>query len=426
MNSTKDQNLSNGLETKKSIPEIKKIKLCHLITQSHFGGAQKYICDISNELADEYDITISFGEGSSDELKKCISKSSVKIIKLQHLIRNINLFKDILAFFELISFFKKNKFTILHLHSSKAGFIGAWAGKLAGVKKIIYTAHGWVFKEKLSWFKKSIYLFLEKSGARFKDKIICVSKDDYDLALKNKISKEEKLILIYNGIKTNTEFLNKEKARENIFNKIRKNNPSDSLGFDLSSLEAESHKPSTNYIPLNKNTKIIGTISNLYPNKGLEYLIESAQKLNAIYHNLVFIVIGSGPEEKRLKDLANKKELNNFYFLGKINQASKYLKALDIFTLTSIKEGLPYTVLEALEAEIPIISSNLESLTEIIENNQNGLFFKSTNTDDLVYKIQSLLNNPEFANKLKSNTKNSLSKFNFDEFVNNIKTLYLS
>ena len=407
--------------------EIKKekIKLCHLITQSHFGGAQKYICDIANELSDEYNITIAFGEGSSEELKKYIINSSVKVIKLKYLIRNINIFKDILAFFELVSFFKKNKFSILHLHSSKAGFIGAWAGKLAGVKKIIYTVHGWVFKEKLSWFRKNIYLFSEKFGAKFKNKIICVSKNDYDIALKNKVAKEEKLVLIYNGIKTNTEFLNKEKARETIFNKIRKNNPSNSLGFDLSSLETESHKPTTNYIPLNENTRIIGTISNLYSNKGLEYLIESAQKLNVIYHNLVFIVIGSGPEEKKLKDLVNKKELNNFYFLGTIDQASKYLKALDIFTLTSIKEGLPYTLLEALEAEIPIVSSNLDSLVEVIENNQNGLFFKATNTDDLVYKIQSLLNNQDFANKLKFNSKNSLQKFNFSEFINNIKTLYL-
>jgi glycosyltransferase involved in cell wall biosynthesis len=404
----------------------KKRKLCHLITQTHFGGAQKYICDIANELANEYDITIAFGEGSADEFKKHLTNPSIKIIQLKHLIRNINIFKDFLAFWELISFFKKNKFNILHLHSSKAGFIASWTGKLARIEKIIYTAHGWVFKEDLNQFKKNFYLFLEKFGARFKDKIICVSEDDYNLALKNKITKEDKLVLIYNGIKMNTEFLNEEEAREVIFDKIRKNNPSNDLGFDISSLETKSKKPSTNYIPLDKNTKIIGTISNLYPNKGLNYLIEVAQKLNIIYQNLVFVVIGSGPEEKKLKDLVIKKNLLNFYFLGKIDQAAKYLKAFDIFTLTSIKEGLPYTLLEALKAEISIVSSNLTSLSEIIVNNQNGLIFKATNSDDLVYKIQSLLNNQDFANKLKSNTKNSLSKFDFNEFINNIKTLYLS
>ena len=403
-----------------------RVKLCHLITQTHFGGAQKYICDIVNNLDDSFEIIIAFGEGSKEDLQKYITNPQVKFKKLKFLVRNVNLFKDKMSFGEVLFFCKKNKFDILHLHSSKAGFIGSWAGKLAGVKKIIYTAHGWVFKENLSSFKKNLYLFLEKFSSNFKDKIICVSKNDYDDALKNKICKEDKLNLIYNGFKTNTEFLDKEEAREEIFNIIRKNSKHDSSGIDLSSLEVDSNKPITKYIPLDQNTKIIGTISNLYSNKGLEYLIESAHKLNTIYRNLIFIVIGSGPEEKKLKALVTKKELHNFHFLGKIDEASRYLKAFDIFTLTSTKEGLPYTLLEALGAEISIVSSNLDVLAEIIENNQNGLLFKAQNSDDLVYKIQSLLNNPKFANKLEFNTKNSLEKFNFNEFINNIKNLYLS
>ena len=401
-----------------------KIKICHLITQTHFGGAQKYICDIANNLDDSFEITIAFGEGKKEELQKYITNPRIKFKKLNFLVRDINILKDKMVGGEILFFLLKNKFDILHLHSSKAGFIGSYIGKLAGVKKIVYTAHGWVFKENLSKFKKSLYLFLEKFSANFKDKIICVSQNDYDAALKNKITKEDKLVLIYNGIKTNTEFLNPEEARQFVFNKIKKTNNSSTL--DLTSLEVGSKKPISRYIPLDQSTKIIGTISNLYSNKGLEYLIESASKLNVIYINLIFVVIGSGPEEKKLKELVKEKELHNFYFLGKIDNAAQYLKAFDIFTLTSIKEGLPYTLLEALGAEISIVSSNLESLTEIIENNQNGLIFKSMNSDDLVYKIQSLLNNPEFAKKLQANTKNSLSKFNFNEFITNIKNLYLS
>ena len=416
---------NNKINPSPNLKSGDRIKLCHLITQTHFGGAQKYICDIVNNLDDSFEITIAFGEGNKEELEKYITNPRVKFKKLKHLQRNINIFKDKMAGAEIFFFLLKNKFDILHLHSSKAGFIGSWVGKLAGVKKIIYTAHGWVFKENLSSFKKSLYIFLEKFSSNFKDKIICVSKNDYDDALKNKICKEDKLALIYNGFKTDTEFLDKEKAREEIFNIIRKNNKYDSSEVDLSSLEVDSNKPITKYAPLNQNTKIIGTISNLYSNKGLEYLIESAKKLNTIYNNLIFIVIGSGPEEVKLKTLVTEKKLSNFYFLGKIDEASRYLKAFDIFTLTSTKEGLPYTLLEALGAEISIVSSNLESLVEIIENNQNGLVFKARNSDDLVYKIQSLLNNQEFARKLESNTKNSLNKFDFNEFINNIKNLYL-
>ena len=257
----------------------------------------------------------------------------------------------------------------------------------------------------MSSLKKRFYICLEKFSAKFKDKIICVSKNDYDIALKHlptgeagKITNQNKLVLIYNGIKTNTEFLDKEKARQFIFNKIN--------------------------IPDN-NQRVIGTISNLYKNKGLEYLIKSAKILNQKYNDLIFIIIGSGPEKKNLESLIKQSALENFYLLGNINKASQYLKAIGIFTLTSTKEGLPYTLLEALEAQISIVCSNLDSLVEIIENNQNGLIFEATNIKDLVYKIQILLNNPSVVEKLKSNTKKSLKKFNFNDFINNIKTLYL-
>ena len=409
-------------------PKLKfgdRVKICHLITQTHFGGAQKYICDIVNNLDDSFDITIAFGEGKKEELERYLTNSKVKLVQLKFLQRNINIFKDKLAFWEILFFCKKNKFDILHLHSSKAGFIGSMMGKLAGVKKIIYTVHGWVFKENLSAIKKKFYRFLEKFSAKFKDKIICVSQNDYDLALKYKIVPEKKLKLIYNGIKTDTKFLEKQTARNYIFQVIKKQNPSLTSDFDLSSLEMGSNKAINKSINLNEDTQIIGTISNLYPNKGLEYLIMAAQKLNQKYKNLIFVVIGSGPEKEKLEKLIQKYKLNNFFLLGKIDQAPQYLKALEIFTLTSTKEGLPYTLLEALEAQISIIASNLEGNEEIIKNNQNGLIFKATNVDDLVYKIQTILNNSDFANQLKTNTKNSLNKFNFNEFIKKIKNLYL-
>ncbi|MDD4290173.1 MAG: glycosyltransferase [Patescibacteria group bacterium] len=376
----------------------KKIKICQVITQTHFGGAQKYICDISNNLDDNFDITICYGEGNEQELKKYITNTQIKFHKFKFLKRNINLIFDKFALWELFFYFKKNKFDVIHCHSSKAGFIASISGKLAGVKKVIYTAHGWIFKENLGFSKKIIYTFLEKFGAKFKDKIICVSQNDYDLAINKKIIKKGKLELVYNGFQPMTEFFETNEARKFLFQKMN--------------------------IPDN-GQKIIGTISNLYKNKGIEYLIEAAKILNEKRDNLVFIVIGSGPEEKRLKLLLKKLQVKNFYFLGQINSANQYLKAFEIFTLTSIKEGLPYTLIEALFARIGIVCSDLESLSEIIINRQNGLVFEPKNTTKLVYAIESILNNPEFTEKIKNNSNLTLSKFDFDNFISKIKENYI-
>lgn len=374
-----------------------KTKLCHIITQTHFGGAQRYLCDIINNLDDNFEITVVFGEGEDYELDRYIKNKSVKIKKLKYLRRNINLFMDKLAFWELFFFFKKNKFDIIHAHSSKAGFISSIAGKLSGTKKIIYTAHGWVFKEDLSFLKKKFYIFLEKFSALFKTKIICVSKQDYDLAIAKHIAPKNKLELVYNGI-SEINFLDKNDARKILFKKFKM---------------------------IDTGQKLIGTISNFYKNKGLQYFIESASILNKKYDNTIFFVIGDGALRKDLEQLIAKNNLKNFLLLGYIDEEpNTLLKAFDIFVLSSIKEGLPYTLLEALEAQISIVCSNLESLTEIIENNQNGLIFDSKDTNDLADKMQTLLDHPDIKEKLKNNNELTLSKFNFQNFIRNIKNIY--
>ncbi len=375
-----------------------KVKLCQIITQTHFGGAQKYICDIVNNLDDNFDITIAYGEGSENELKAHITNTNVNFVKLKYLKRDINIFYDKLALWELFFFFKKNKFDIIHLHSSKAGFISSIAGKLAGIKKVIYTAHGWVFKEDLSRAKKIFYLFLEKFSAHFKTKIICVSKQDYDLAISHNICKHKKLELIYNGL-DKIDYLDKENARKILFEK-----------FQIA----------------DTGQKLIGTIANFYKNKGLKYLIESANILNQKFDNLIFFIIGDGLERDYLEKLIKQYNLKNFFLLGYINEeANTLLKGFDIFTLSSIKEGLPYTLLEALNASNLIVSSNLESLTEVVENNVNGVIFEAKNSNDLASKIELLLTDQELASKLIKNGPNSLEKFNFSNFIDKIKKNYL-
>ncbi len=331
----------------------RRVKLCQIITQTHFGGAQKYICDIVNNLDENFDITIAYGEGFKKELEEHITNTGVKLIKLKYLKRNINIFYDKLALLELFFFFRKNKFDVIPLHSSKAGFIASMAGKLANIKKIIYTAHGWVFKEDLSKAKKTFYLFLEKFSARFKTKIICVSKQDYDLAISYKICKQEKLELIYNGL-DKINYLDKETARKILFEK-----------FQIA----------------DTGQKLIGTIANFYKNKGLRYLIKSANILNQKFDNLIFFIIGDGLERQNLESLIKQYKLQNFFLTGYIKEeANTLLKGFDIFTLSSIKEGLPYTLLEALNAS-NLKKRQILNLIKLVKNylkdRQKMKFFKN-------------------------------------------------
>jgi len=385
------------------------MRILYIITQSELGGAQKYICDLILNLKENFEIFVAAGpEGNWEIFNRLTtevkSDKIISVVKLHNLIRNINPIKDLLGFIEIFKIIRKIKPEIVHLNSSKAGFIGAFAAKLAGVKKIIFTAHGWVFNEPVFFLKKWFYLLISYFTALFCDKIICVSECDKKVALENNIAQENKLIVIHNGIK-NFDCLPKDIARREL-NLIIKNKNIHWDGF------------------------LIGTIANLYKTKGIEYLIKAIYllKLQIINSKLQTIIIGEGNERQNLEALIRKFKLWDIVFLaGNIPEAKKYLKAFDLFVLPSVKEGLPYTILEAMLANLPVIASKVGGVPEVIDDGINGFLVPAKNEKALAYKINEVINlikNNE-SDKIKKMAQNKVQKdFPFEEMLKKTENLY--
>ena len=135
-----------------------KKKILYCITKGNWGGAQKYAYDLATTLPkDQYEVVVLLG--IDGELTKKLQAKNIRTIVLNNLPREISLIKDFFGFLKLLKIFRQEKPDIIHLNSSKMGFLGAWAGRLAGIKKIIFTGHGWAFNEDRSlWQKKLIYL----------------------------------------------------------------------------------------------------------------------------------------------------------------------------------------------------------------------------------------------------------------------------
>ncbi len=327
-----------------------KLKILYIVTQGEWGGAQRYVFDLATNLANEFVITIAIGEPEGrcdlqDKMKQWNEgrgTRDVNIIQLKHLVRKISPIHDILAIFELAKLYKTIKPDIIHLNSSKASILGSFAFSffVPRASSDIYTVHGWVFNEPLNQFKKTLYRWLEKFTAKWKDKIIVLSDSDYQTGQQAGIS-TNKLIKIPLGISPPI-FLSKEKARQ-----------------ELSKLSHISYLPSHT---------IVGTIANLYPTKGLDTLIEAINIINIKYQisNIKFFIVGDGPEKNNLQSLITKYGLQNVHLLGAIDNAAQYLPAFDIFVLPSRKEGMPYTLLEAVAAGLPIVATNVGGVKELI------------------------------------------------------------
>lgn len=371
----------------------KKSKILYLITQSEWGGAGRYVFDLATNFKDKnYDVEVA--AGGNEELFDKLKNYGVKTYKIKNLVRPISSTKDLAAYWEIKKLLNQTKPDILHLNSSKAGVIGAIAGRHAGVKKIIYTVHGFVFNEPMSKLKKFIYLNAEKLSARYKDKLICVSDFDKQAGLENKIAAVQKFITIHNGL-PNLSFLPKDQAR------IELGLPTDQL--------------------------VIGTIANLYPTKGLIYFIRAAEIIAKKVPDAFFKIVGFGQQQDELRAEINKAGLDNCFLIGPKSDAYRYLKAFDIFVLPSVKEGLPFAIMEAMQAGLPIIATNVGGITEMITDNYSGLLVPPAQPQALADAIFELIGDKSLAKDLGTKAKIDVEKkFNLQNMLSETEKVYQS
>jgi glycosyltransferase involved in cell wall biosynthesis len=392
---------------------LKDKKILFLITQTKWGGAQKYTLELAQYFSQYNEVHLAFGEineQNAEFLSQC-QAFGLKTIAIKNLVRNINPGKDINAVFEIKKLLDNNNYHLVHLNSSKAGLIGALAAKLYAFNplntrlRLVYTAHGFVFNEPLNKLEKTLYKISEKFSCAIHHAIITVSEYDKQSALSNKVCAPYKMFTIHNGLDfSKYNFLSKEQAQE-------------ALG-------------------LSPDKKYFGTIASFYTTKGHSYLLEAIKIFlesqntppyeggaGGGYH---WVFIGDGPEQKNIEKLIAEYKLENFVtIIPPKNNDWRYLKAFDYFVLPSVKEGLPYTILEAALAKIPVIASEVGGIPEIISDEQTGLLAKPANPLSLAENMQKIVKLTNIEQIIENNYQNIKTNFDLQKTLSETENLYL-
>lgn len=378
--------------------EISKKKVLFCITKSNFGGAQRYVYDLATSLPKEqFDVAVIFGEG--EDLQEKLRADGVRTIKIRALRRDVHILKDFFVFFELIKIFRNEKPDVVHLNSTKIGGIGSVAGRICRVPKIIFTAHGWAFNEKRGLISKKSIAFLQWLTVKLSHITIAVSQKTADQILAFPYIKKDKVKVIYNGT-ADIDFIDRARARQTL---LGDKNPSD-------------------------QTVWIGTISELHSNKGVDVALAAFAEIAKKYPRIIYVAVGDGEEKSNLKNEIERLGLNNrFFLIGFIADAKKYLKAFDIFTLTSRTEAFPYAILEAGLAELPIVASDVGGIPEILNLPDVGLLVPTGEESSPVIAdtIGKLINNPDHAKTLGQNLRQRIiSDFSQEKMRTETFTLY--
>lgn len=318
-----------------------KKKILHIV-ESFGSGVFSFLVDLVNNTDEEYEIVIAYGKRieTLDNFKDYFN-NRIKFIEIVNFTRNINLLKDLKAFFEIKRIIKSINPDIIHLHSSKAGFLGRFAVNGRKVK-MLYNPHGFSFLMKnSSKIKRLIYWLLEKIGAQRKCTVVGCSYGEYEEALK--LTKDA--ICINNGINI-----------EIIDNKFKE--------FNKSKIDYNNLKVCTSgRIGFQKNPKWFNSIAKKNP-------------------HIEFTWIGDG-------ELKNELNAPNISVTGwkSRDEVLELVNNNDIFILTSLWEGLPISLLEAMYLKKVCLVSNCIGNKDVIEHNKNGFIINEENFEEIIKNI---------------------------------------
>ncbi len=378
---------------------LPKIPVLHPITRLIVGGAQENTM-LTAQLLDKarWNVVVVSGPqtGSEGSLIESVRKRGISLILEPSLVREINPLQDLRAIFRLWRLMRQGRYTIVHTHSSKAGVLGRWAAKLAGVPVIVHTVHGWGHHERQRPLVRAYYIWLEKLTLPITDRLITVTSRDIAKGVKDGIGQPADYVTIRSGIEM------------------------DRFGHPLVTRAASRQAWG---IP--PEAPVVGTVTRLSPQKApLDFVRAAALILHEV-PECWFVMVGDGPLRGEVEKLAADLGLAERLVLTGLRRDVPELMAMfDLFALSSLWEGLPRVLPQAMATGLPLVATTSDGNAEAIEPGVNGLLTPPGDPAALAQAVISLLQEPIRAKQMGQAGRLRAPEFDVQRMVAQIDALY--
>ncbi len=385
--------------------EVKeRVKVLRIINRFNIGGPTYNATFLTRFLSDEFETQLIGGLPEINEADSLhvLEEYGVTPILIEEMKRNPSLMNDIKAFFRIRKIIKSYRPHIVHTHASKAGAIGRLAAKSCGVPVIVHTFHGHVFHSYFGIIKTQLVKTIERFLARLSTGIIVISElQKEEIVSQFNIVKSKKVEVIPLGFDLAKFHQNLEIKRANVREKYRIQ--SDEIAIAIVGRLA----PIKNHF--------------LFLNVVEKALAKTSQKLK------VFIV-GDGDMKASISQRVS--EINAQY--GAVIEMTSWEKdiatfnaGMDIICLSSNNEGTPVSLIEAQAANIPVISTNVGGVSDVVKEGETGYIVPKENEDAFLEKLLFLIENENIRKKMSQNGWNYVQdKFSYITLVKNTEKYY--
>ncbi len=378
---TNESDLINIIKENYSLNSQDKIKLLFLISSCKSGGVPVNLLNLIKQIDRErFHIELAAPQDGVyfQMFSEIIEVHDVKIRGFYP--------KTI---FKLRNLFKQKNFDAVHARGRGVGLYARLASIGINIK-VLYAYHGFNYKH-YSRLKRIVYLIMEKFLLRFTDKVICVSNGEKMQAIKAGVLTEDKAVLIPNGI--------------------------DIEKYNTQGREQKGY--------------VIGTLSKICIQKGLEFLIPALVILKKYYPSIVCLIAGGVQEEELQREVMLKKMVKEFgmddkiIFLGEIHDVPSFFDKIDLYVSSSLWEGLPTAILEAFAAGVPVVATDVTGNNEIVISDNTGILARPKDSDSLAEAIDYAFRHRSEIKQFSDNASKFVQQdYSMARMVRNYEALY--
>lgn len=314
--------------------------------------------------------------------------------------RSINPLLDMRAFWQLHQLMQRQQYHLIHTHSSKAGFLGRLLAQWHGIPAI-YTPNGYYFLDSGDGrrLKRAFFLQLERLAGRWTDQLIAVSPSEQAVTLAQRLLPADKVVTIPNGIDS-TAVLPDAAARTAVRQQLG----------------------------IGPQTAVVGTVARFIPQKDPFTFVHTAQRILQQMPDVRFVWCGEGPQRAETEQLAADLGIASaFHFLGFRADVRQIMNAFDLFMLTSVFEGLPYTLLEVMALGLPVVATQVVGSQDVVQAGETGYLLPPGDVNGLAATAVQLLQSAERRRQLGQNGRRSVEQqYDVRQMVRAVENVYES
>jgi glycosyltransferase involved in cell wall biosynthesis len=387
--------LTSGRSEPRGAPAV-----LHVITRLIVGGAQENTLETAAGLDPRgfrSEILCGPESGPEGSLLDEARARGVRVSVEPALLRELHPRADLQAVLRIARFVRRGGFRVLHTHSSKAGILGRFAARLAGVPHVVHTVHGWSFHARQPAALRALYVRLERAAARITDTLVAVSERDVEKGLAAGIGSADRYRVIRSAVEIDR-FARPIRSR--------------------SEVRGEWGIP--------EGAPVIGSVTRLVPQKAPLDFVTAAAAIAGARPEARFVLVGDGPERDAVEQRVRALGLGGrVLLLGLRRDVPDLLAAFDAFLLTSLWEGMPRVLVQAVAAGVPVVATAVDGCAELVRDGETGLLVPPGRPEAAARAALRLLGDPDLATRIRRAARPRIEReFGLERMLGALEEVY--